>query len=93
MVAQVHQSSFNRCDKDRRKELYKNLSWYLDRRKVRGRRQTYVFPSSLNDLIREAYPEGVQNYAQVQTTKNRKLTIVKREDKCDAQLSAFCKKL
>ncbi|CAF2235579.1 unnamed protein product [Rotaria magnacalcarata] len=91
LVDRFHRSSLNRCDKDRRKELYKNLSWYLDRRNVRDCGQAYVLPAVFNDLIRREYPEGVQNYSEVKTIKNGKLVLVKEEDKCYVQLSDFCK--
>ncbi|CAF3605827.1 unnamed protein product [Rotaria socialis] len=93
LVGQVDRNFSNPSDKDRRKELYKGLSCYLDHRNVRDRGQTYIFPIPFNDIIRQQYPRNVQNYAQIKTMKNGKLIMVKEEDKCYVQLSDFCKRI
>ena len=91
LVDQIYVNSTNRCDGDRRKELYKNLSSYLDRRHVREPGQTYIFPVEFTELIRQEYPENVRNYTQIKTMKNGRLIVVKDEDKCHVKLSDFCK--
>ncbi len=91
MVDRVDKGSFNLCDTQRRKELYKNLSSYLDLRHIRVPSQTYVFPVQFNELIRKEYPENVRNYTQIKTMKNGKLLLVKEVDKCYVQLSDFLK--
>jgi hypothetical protein len=85
-------SKTNRSDGEHRKELYTRLSQYLDRRHVRNRGQTYIFPDLINQMIRCRFPNDIRAFEKVKSFKNGKLTDVSEENKYYVQWEDFCKK-
>ncbi|CAF4168192.1 unnamed protein product, partial [Rotaria sordida] len=55
-------SKTNRNDAEQRKELYTRLSQHLDRRQIRNRGQTYIFPDLINQTIRCRFPNDIRAY-------------------------------
>ncbi|CAF2042074.1 unnamed protein product [Rotaria magnacalcarata] len=80
-------------DIERRKELYCHLSDYLDRRRVRSRGQTYIFPDLMHQLIRCRFPSDIRAYQTVKSAKGRTLVNVLDENKYYVQWKDFCKKI
>ena len=86
-------SKTNRSDVEHRKELYSRLSLYLDRRQVRNRGQTYIFPELISEMIRCRFPNDIRSYDTVKTIKNGKLNTVSEENKYYIQWQDFCKQI
>ncbi|CAF1535271.1 unnamed protein product, partial [Rotaria sordida] len=86
-------SKTNRNDAEQRKELYTRLSQHLDRRQIRNRGQTYIFPDLINQTIRCRFPNDIRAYQIVKTFKDGKFNNVTEENKYHAQWQDFCKKI
>ena len=88
------ETSKSHCnDAMRRKELYRRLSEYLDRRQVRSRGQTYIFPDLINRLTRCRFPNDIRVYQVVRTLENGKLTDVSDGNKYYVQWEDFSKNI
>jgi hypothetical protein len=69
------------------------LSDYLDRRQVRDRGQTYIFPDLIHELIRSRFPNDIRAYQTIKTMKKGKLKDVSKEEKYYVLWEDFCKKI
>lgn len=86
-------SKTNRSDVEHRKELYSRLSSYLDRRQVRNRGETYIFPELITEMIRCRFPNDIRSYDTVKTVKSGTLSIISEEKKHYVQWEDFCKEI
>ena len=92
-IEQYHPDKKNSNDAQHRKELYRFVSNYLDRRQVRGTSQTYIYPDLIHRLIRSRFPNDIRAYRTVKTMKGGKLVDVSEEGKYFVQWEDFCKRM
>ena len=92
-IEQYHLAKESSNDAQHRKELYRYVSNYLDRRQVRGASQTYIYPDLIHRLIRSRFPNDIRAYQTVKTMKGGKFVDVSEEGKYFVQWEDFCKRM